>query len=227
MQELAATGSAANVAPVTAGDGLLDQKTASQSRDKENNRPAESTPIWQQKIWTVCSFGLMTIIVLLCSIAMFALAKMLILLQTQDHDHLYQFAGINLVSSALLRLMAILIGGAIAFVGLAVSFFAHQKATSLDADVAKEELGNAKAALATHSPGIVAVIIGAAVIIASVYARGTYSYSPPPAGGGASDTGGQLEILPPAGSIIPDAKDLRHEQDGKDGRAQNPNEPKS
>lgn len=84
----------------------------------------------------------------------------------------------TLLYSSLLRLLAILIGGAISFAGLAVSFYAHQQATSLGADAAREHLVNAKAALATNSPGIVAVVIGALVIIVALMLRSPHTYDP-------------------------------------------------
>jgi hypothetical protein len=169
----------------------------------------DGIPKWQQRIWVGCSIGLMFIIVTLCVIVVFALAKMMILLEIKDNDHLFQFAGMNLVSGSLLRLLAILIGGAIAFVGLAVSFFAHQKATSLDASIAKEELLNAKAALATYSPGIIAIIIGSIVIISSIYARGTYNYRP----ASVSTQGAQVPV---GTDPLPDPKVFQDETEAKD-----------
>lgn len=139
---------------------------------------SEDLPAWQRWIWIGSGVALILVIVALCFIGVFALGKMMLLLESEDHDHLFQFAGMNLVTGGLLRLLAILIGGTIAFVGLAVSFFAHQKSTSLDASLAREELLNTRAALVTHSPGIVAIVIGAVVIVSAIYGRGTYNYRP-------------------------------------------------
>lgn len=182
----------------------------------------DGTPKWQQKIWVGSTLGLMFMIVVLCIIVLFALGKMMLLLEVKDKDHLFQFAGMNLVSGSLLRLLAILIGGAIAFVGLAVSFFTHEKATSVDTSLVRDERLNAKAALVTYSPGIIAIIIGSAVIIASIYARGTYNYRP-----GAVSTQGGRDPAAFAPVELPDLKDLLNEQEGEDERIQKPKSPGS
>ena len=138
----------------------------------------DGTPSWQRRIWIGCSVGLMLVICLLCLISAFALGKTMLLLEDAGHDHLFQFAGMILITGSLLRLLAILIGGAISFVGLAVSFFAHQRATSIDMSLAHEKEAMTTAALVTYSPGIVAIAIGAAIIISALYARGHYNYHP-------------------------------------------------
>lgn len=192
-----------------AQEGRHGRDRPDESAPRDAAPPAEGVPKWQQYIWVGCSAGLMLMIVVLCCIVAFALGKMMLLLDIKDKDHLFQFAGMNLVTGSLLRLVAILIGGAIAFVGLAVSFFAHQKATTLDTSIAKNELLNAKAALATYSPGIVAIVIGAAVIMASIYARATYNYRP----AAVSNQGGSLpaEIGPlPDSSVFKDETEDEH-----------------
>lgn len=139
---------------------------------------ADHIPDWQRAIWRGCAIGLGLLIISLVGLVAYMLVQVLDLLRLKTPDNAFVFAGITLLNSSLLRLLAILIGGAIAFVGLAVSFFAHQKATSVDANLAREQLGSAKAALATNSPGIVAVIIGALVIIVALFLRGTHTYIP-------------------------------------------------
>ena len=136
-----------------------------------------SVPAWQQRVWVACSFALLLVILVLLLLVGSALWHVMALLEQKTSDLAFIFSGMALVTSSLLRLLAILIGGAIAFVGLAVSFFAHQKATSIASDVVHEQV-NAKAALATNSPGIVAVVIGACVIIVSLFSKATHSYFP-------------------------------------------------
>ena len=138
----------------------------------------DPVPDWQKSIWKSCAFGLMLMIVGLVVLVAYMLAQIMGLLHLKTPDNAFVFAGMTLINASLLRLLAILIGGAIAFVGLAVSFFAHQKATSMDANFAREQLGSAKAALATNSPGIVAVVIGSLVIIFALYSKGTHTYVP-------------------------------------------------
>lgn len=134
-------------------------------------------PVWQRRVWVACSGALLLVIFVLLLLVGVALWKIMSLLEQKTTDLAFIFSGMALVTASLLRLLAILIGGAIAFVGLAVSFFAHQKATSLASDIGHEQV-NAKAALATNSPGIVAVVIGACVIIFALLSKGTHSYFP-------------------------------------------------
>jgi hypothetical protein len=180
----------------TASTGQAPGTSAPAYAQVEHGKPEQhdKTPGWQRWIWIGCSVTLLVVIVALCLIGMFALKEMMLLLRVEDRDHLFQFAGMNLVTGGLLRLLAILIGGTIAFVGLAVSFYAHQKSTSLDAALGHNEQQHAKAALVTYSPGIIAIIIGAAVIISAIYARGTYNYRP----GAVSNQGAPLDANPAA-----------------------------
>lgn len=161
----------------TSDEAPADAAAAAAAAPLTNDRH-DGTPLWQRRIWIGCSVGLMLVIATLCLISAFALGKTMLLLEVEDRDHLFQFAGMNLITGSLLRLLAILIGGTIAFVGLAVSFFAHQRATSLNLSQARDKELTTTAALVTYSPGIVAIVIGAAVIISAVYARGTYNYQP-------------------------------------------------
>lgn len=163
----------------TGSVGASPVRTAFSPINEPFHSSPDGLPQWQQRIWTGCSRGLLTVIAALFCIVIFTLWQILLLLQTKDGDNAFVFAGITLVTVSLFRLLAILIGGAIAFVGLAVSFFAHQNVSTVNAELAQKEYGTAKAALATQSPGIVAVIIGAAVIVCALFARGTHTYQPP------------------------------------------------
>lgn len=193
------------------GGGTRSAQDAPSLRMPLDRAGVDDTPPWQRWIWIGCTVALIFVIVALCFIGVFALGKMMLLLDTEDHDHLFQFAGMNLVTGGLLRLLAILIGGTIAFVGLAVSFFAHQKSTSLDASVAREEQLNARAALVTHSPGIIAIVIGAAVIVSAIYARGTYDYRPAAVTNQGSEAGaGLIPDELPALEDLPQPPEKQH-----------------
>jgi hypothetical protein len=113
-------------------------------------------------------------------------------------DYAFVFSGMSLVGSSSLRLLAMLIGGAIAFAGLAVSFFVHEKKTSFSANSAGGPENSAKLTLATYSPGIVAVVIGALVIIIAVLTKATHTYVP----GGESGQGVAVpQELPPRDTL--------------------------
>jgi len=94
-------------------------------------------------------------------------------------------SGISIVTLTLVRLLAILIGAAIAFAGIAVSFYAHAKGSHFSAGRGEGRSTLGRITLATHSPGIVGIVIGAAVIISAVVAKGRFDYAeplaPPPA----------------------------------------------
>ncbi|MCV2362609.1 hypothetical protein LNV23_03990 [Paucibacter sp. DJ1R-11] len=92
-------------------------------------------------------------------------------------DLVFTFASITHVNATLLRMVALLIGAAIGFGGLAVSFFAHEKATSLKFSHDAGDTSFAKGTLATYSPGLVGLVVGAAIIVCSLYAKTEYSYN--------------------------------------------------
>jgi hypothetical protein len=182
----------------------LDQVTEPPLRRQppHDQQSHDHVPSWQRVIWLGCAIGLMVMIVGLIALVAYMLTKIMDLLQFKgpvivsvpdtsglnpntppkvmlySPDYAFVFTGISLVNSSLLRLLAILIGGAIAFVGLAVSFFVHQKTTSMDANATGGPEQNAKFALATNSPGLVAVVIGAIVIIVAVVTKATHTYVP-------------------------------------------------
>lgn len=117
------------------------------------------------------------IICLLCLVAWTVARVIGVISEKTDADLGFVMTGLGLVSLTLLRLLAILIGGAIAFAGLAVSFFAHDNASSLA--VGSDGNTSPKMALATYSPGIIGVVVGATVIVGALYAKSNHSYQPP------------------------------------------------
>lgn len=171
---------------------------------RERRRPAMDgeygIPPWQQRIWRGCTWALLGMILALLVIVAFTVWRAVALVRENAIDHALVFAGIALVTSNLLRVLAVLIGGAIAFVGLAVSFFVHEKVSSMNAQFANGDGKNIGAALATHSPGIVSVVIGAVVIVFALFAKGTHMYQPALNG----QTGFAVESVPK----LPKLKDV-------------------
>lgn len=142
-----------------------------------NTLEVSPTPRWQRIVWVGAGAGLLATIFTLLAIVGVTVGQVVESFRLKsDTPASVLLSGMSLVTLTLIRLLAVLIGGAIAFAGLAVSFFVHQQAVRLDVGVAEKELGNAKAALATHSPGIVAIVIGALVIVAALFAKATHSY---------------------------------------------------
>jgi hypothetical protein len=138
------------------------------------------TPKWQQLIWLGAGLALLLMILGLLGFAVSTIKSLTtIIINRTEGDAGFVFASTTAINLTLLRLLAILVGATIAFAGLAVSFFVQDKAITLDTQVAKQEVGNAKLALATHSPGIIGVLAGTLIIGLALFARSNYSYQTP------------------------------------------------
>lgn len=134
---------------------------------------------WQQGIWTGAGLGLLLTIAALLTFTGSTVSRVVELIAARtDADLAFLFSSIGVVTMTLLRLLAVLIGAAIAFAGLAVSFFAHEQPASL-AGEASGSVGSAKVALATYAPGIVGVLVGAIVIVCALLARSKHDYRGP------------------------------------------------
>jgi hypothetical protein len=134
------------------------------------------TEKWQQAVWIGAGLALFGILVALVWFVGSTVTDLVVVFgQQKDAQPVFILSGIALVTLTLIRILAIFLGGAIAFAGLAVSFFVHQQMTSLDTSVTHGDSEAAKVALATSSPGIVAVVIGAVIIIFALFAKTNYS----------------------------------------------------
>lgn len=132
---------------------------------------------WQELIWFGAGLGLLlTIVVLLSFVGITIWRATTFIEERKTADLAFTFSSIGLITLTLLRLLAVLIGAAISFAGLAVSFFAHDKATNLEGELRATGTGNAKATLAAYSPGIVGVFVGAIIIIFALFAKSEHKY---------------------------------------------------
>lgn len=130
---------------------------------------------WQQIVWMGAALALLVVIGALIWFVGATVTDLVAVLKRRHQDEpFFVLSGVALITLTLIRMLAILIGGAICFAGLAVSFLTHQQQTSVESAVNRGEQG-AKLTLATYSPGIVAMIIGAAIIVFALYARTSYS----------------------------------------------------
>jgi hypothetical protein len=135
---------------------------------------------WHQYIWIGAGAGLLLILLLLLGFVGATVYKIMQIISTQqDADLSFVFSGVVLVNLTLLRLIALLIGAAIAFAGLAISFFAHDKETSLSAAGKLPDGTAASGGLGTFSPGIIGVIVGAVIVMTAILSTATYQYLPP------------------------------------------------
>ena len=132
-------------------------------------------PAWQRKLWIGVGMALGLCGALLVGLVGYTLVRALDVLATDKAGDLsFTFAGLSLVVLTLLRLLAILVGSGLIFGGLVVSFHTHSKLTEVDG----EALNNVKARLATSSPGIVAIVVGALIIITALLSKGLHEYQP-------------------------------------------------
>jgi hypothetical protein len=142
------------------------------------------TPRWQQAIWSGAGGGLLLTIVVLLAFSALTVWRIVDTIALQQQGDLYfVFAGIGLVTHSLLRLLAILVGAAISFAGLAISFFAHAQATTAQITIGSKAEAISPAAfngtLSTYAPGLVGVVVGASVIACALFATSTHTYKPP------------------------------------------------
>ncbi|HWL29413.1 MAG TPA: hypothetical protein VNQ97_10935 [Burkholderiaceae bacterium] len=143
-----------------------------------SNQCPSDVPKWQSVIWL--GLGLALIALLISMLILVAVTQMRVLAVIQEGVKDRAFAASMLSSSnlILLRLIVVLVGGGISFSGLAVSFFAHEKASVFSAGELPAAL-LPKFRLASHSPGIIAIIVGAVVIVCSLYATTRTRYEGP------------------------------------------------
>ncbi|MFV5642467.1 hypothetical protein [Acinetobacter oleivorans] len=146
----------------------------------DSNLP--DTPIsgWQKFMWFGVGLGLFSIITaLLVGVGLLLVQIVDIINNNGNKDLVFTFSSIGLVTTILIRLLAVLIGAAISFTGLAISFFAYEKAINFSGTMNASETTVAKATLATYSPGIVGMIVGAVIIICAIFAKSNFKYDSP------------------------------------------------
>lgn len=139
-------------------------------------------------MWLGAGTGLfITLILLLAFVGVTVHGVMRVISAQQNADLAFIFSGISLVNLTLLRLLAILAGAAIAFAGLAVSFFVHEKATSIRFSSVDEagnqspplqSIGTPQASFSAYSPGLVGVVVGAVIIMTSLLNTSRHEYNP-------------------------------------------------
>lgn len=154
-------------------------------------------PKWQQVIWTGAGVSLVTTILLLLALVAWTIGQIVDIVNLQKEPDLgFVVTSIGVLTLTLLRFLAELMGAAIAFAGLAVSFFAHQHANSLSVG-AQQNFALPPAALRSHSPGIVGVVIGAVIIVCALFAKSTHNYEGPQT----------IAVLAPPGASAASAQD--------------------
>lgn len=135
---------------------------------------------WQISVWYGAGLGLLlTIAVLLTFTGVSIWRTTTLVAERTTADLSFTFASIGTINLTLLRLIAVLIGAAICFSGLAVSFFAHEKAMTLELGHEVLNAGSAKGTLATYSPGLVGMLVGMVIVVCALFSKSEHTYQGP------------------------------------------------
>lgn len=162
------------------------------------------TDVWKSYMWLGAGGGLLVTILILLIVTGLVLWRAVDLIEAQNRNNYeFTFLSIGLIAFTLIRLLAVLIGAAIAFAGLALSFFVHEKATKFGGVIntpesmivkatesmaeivteptaaKKPESSMVKATLATYSPGIIGMVVGAVIIVCALFAKSEHEYRTP------------------------------------------------
>lgn len=143
-------------------------------------RQSSDTPFWQQHIWRGALLILTIVLLILLAVVWHVSYEILnIISGVKLQDNAFVLSGISLVSMTQIRMVAILGGIAISAIGLAVSFYTHDRETSVSGRSSDITDPNLKWTLATYSPGIVGVIAGTIIIMTAVIKTTTQNYQGP------------------------------------------------
>ncbi|WP_313702033.1 hypothetical protein [Achromobacter sp.] len=135
------------------------------------------TPKWQTLVWIGMGVALTTLLTSMLVFVATTQWRVLDVIQQQHVDRAFIASTLSSANLIVLRFVVVLMGGAIAFAGLAVSFFSHEYANVFDAGAAATHVP--KLRLVSHSPGLIAVFVGAAVIVCALFAKTTTYYQGP------------------------------------------------
>lgn len=133
---------------------------------------------WQRGLWIGVAGALgFTGLLLLAGVG-YTVYQVTQVVSANAGDRYFAYSGMTLLTLVMLRLLAILVGGGMAFAGLIVSFYTHSRATELSGSQGDGATG-LKGSLTTSSPGIAAIVVGALVIVGALYATSKFEYKPP------------------------------------------------
>ena len=132
---------------------------------------------WQRIMWIATAISLAFTILALLLVVVGTIWHACTVVNSMLSDKIFAFSTIGLIHTTLLRLLAELAGTAIAFSGLAISFYAYSESIKLTGNMPLSDGGNSKWTLITSSPGVFSLIIGAIIIACSLFSKGEYSYT--------------------------------------------------
>lgn len=156
----------------------INQRNINRDTQQEYIVPIAKTPKWQMYVWAGCAgilslelFGL-TILAYMRTTEITAIVS-----QTNLQDGAFILAGLGMSAFSLIRILAILVGSAIIFGGLSISFFSSERASNVKLN-GSEKLP-LSAHIASHSPGVMGILVGGIIIICALFAPTSFNYQQP------------------------------------------------
>lgn len=144
-----------------------------EQQDDDNRVPA-----WQAKIWMIVVIGFGLCIFFFIGYACYMLHSQLgLLLESAKVDPLSALTGTGMLGSQFLRGLSILIGGAVVFGGVSISFFSGSDVNSFSGEGRK--FGGGKILISTKTPGIVGILVGGGIIMYAIHAPYYYEHTTP------------------------------------------------
>ncbi|MGE8468859.1 MAG: hypothetical protein ACN6QE_22355 [Pseudomonas putida] len=186
--------------------------------------PAHHMSLWQTKMWGWVAAGLGVSGLLLIALVSFAVYRTTsIVNDNASADLAFTFSSLGMISTTLLRLLAMLIGSGVIFGGLAVSFFSSRDPHAVSVEGIPAAGESFKTMVASHTPGLIGIFTGGVIIIAALFAVTRHDYQSPERWT-ISTTAGQNTSangpLAPGAILIPPAAALKQSSGGDAGRAQ-------
>lgn len=175
------------------------KQSASESRN--------SAPKWQRNILAMTAVALFTTLGSALIFIAWTANTLFNLGALHPDDALYSWTSMTVLANTTMRVLGIFFGAACMFAGAATAFYVTGQTNNLSGGGGQGS--NAfQFALATASPGIVAILAGAAVVVLSVYAKSTFQYTPAGRSSAAPTTASALQSPDElfAGTDTPGAK---------------------
>ncbi|MCA2024850.1 hypothetical protein LDK53_02760 [Enterobacter sp. K16B] len=155
-----------------------DQEKISPQEEINSHERKLKTPKWQMYVWASCGI-ILSLELLGLTVLAYVRTKEIatIVSRTAINDGAFILAGLSMSAFSLIRILAILIGSAIIFGGLSISFFTSERVNNV------QVTGNDKipmsAQIASHSPGVMGILIGGIIIICALFAPTHFNYQQP------------------------------------------------
>jgi hypothetical protein len=143
--------------------------------------PTEPPPMtrWQQAMWAAVGLGLAaSAAAVFWGVATIFLTLQNWLASVKTEDHYLIAFGVMILTFSSIRLVAILIGAALAFAGLLVSFLTISQSITASARRG-EGVNSASGMFSTNSPGVAAIIVGAVVMVSALFRTTDARYAAP------------------------------------------------